>query len=95
MLGGNQNINACSYPLNSNQPNIFESNVQLQQPILDFGKGTKEMEVETSKRLYYVVGVPSSFWERLFPSSSYYFMSCITLDYPCKLNSFITYFHPF
>jgi hypothetical protein len=22
-------------------------------------------------------------------------MSCITLDYPCKLNSFITYFHPF
>jgi hypothetical protein len=41
MLGGNQNIYACSPPLKSNQPNIFESNVQLQQPILDFGKGTK------------------------------------------------------
>jgi len=28
-LGGNQNIDACSPPLKSNQPNIFESNVQL------------------------------------------------------------------
>ncbi len=67
-LGGNQNIDACSPPLKSNQPNIFESNIQLQQPILDFGKGTKEMEVETSKRLYYVASVLGSFWERLFLS---------------------------
>ncbi len=70
MLGGNQNIDACSIPLKSNQPNIIESNVQLQQPNLDFGKGTKEMEVETTKRLYYAASVPGSFWERLFPSSS-------------------------
>jgi len=28
-LGGNQNIDACSPHLKSNQPNIFESNVQL------------------------------------------------------------------
>ncbi len=69
-LGGNQNIDACSPPLKPNQPNIFESNVQLQQPILDFGKGTKEMEVETNKRLYYATSVPCSFWEHLFPSLS-------------------------
>jgi hypothetical protein len=82
MLGGNQNIDAYSSPLKSNQPNIFESNVQLQQPILDFGKGTKEMEVETSKRLYYVVGVPSSFQECLFPSSSLHFIiSCHALHW--------------
>jgi hypothetical protein len=49
MLGGNQSIDGCSSPLKSNQPNIFESNVQLQQPILNFRKRTKEMEVETSK----------------------------------------------
>jgi hypothetical protein len=36
VLGGNQNIDACFSPLKSNQPNIFESNVQLQQPILNF-----------------------------------------------------------
>jgi len=29
VLGGNQNIDACFSPLKSNQPNIFESNVQL------------------------------------------------------------------
>ncbi len=29
-FGGNQNIDACSPPLKSNQPNIFESNDQLQ-----------------------------------------------------------------
>ncbi len=52
MFGGNQNIDACSPPLKSNQPNIFESNDQLQQPILDFGQGIKEMEVEINKRLY-------------------------------------------
>jgi hypothetical protein len=70
MLGGNQNIDACFSPLKSNQPIIFESNVQLRQPILKFRKKTKEMEVETRKRLYYVAGVPCSFWECLFPSSS-------------------------
>jgi hypothetical protein len=80
MFGGNQNINACSLLLKSNQPIIFESNVQLQQPILDFGKGTKEMEVETSKRLYYVAGVPCSFWECLFLSSNLHFIiSCHVL----------------
>jgi len=91
MLGGNQNINACSYPSNSNQPNIFESNVQLQQPILDFRKGTKEMEVETRKRLYYVAGVPSSFWEKcLFPSSSFHLIiSCHALHW------ITTSFYPF
>jgi hypothetical protein len=41
MLGGNQNIDACFSPLKSNQPNIFESNVQLQQPILNFKKKDK------------------------------------------------------
>ncbi len=55
-LGGHQNIDACSPPLKSNEPNIFESNVHLQQPILDYGKGTKKMEVETSKRLYEPIG---------------------------------------
>jgi len=79
-LSGNQNIDACCPPLKSNQPHIFESNVQLQQPILDFGKGTKEMEVETTKRLYYVASVPCSFWECLFPSSSFHFIiSCHVL----------------
>jgi gibberellin A4 carboxyl methyltransferase len=87
MLGGNQNINACSYPLNSNQPNIFESNVQLQQPILDFRKGTKEMEVETRKRLYYVAGVQGSFWECLFPSSSFHLIiSCHALHWITHVN---------
>jgi hypothetical protein len=81
-LGGNQNIDACSPPLKSNQLNIFESNVQLQQPILDFGKGTKKMEVETSKRLYYAAGVPGSFWERLFPSSNFHLIiSCHALHW--------------
>jgi hypothetical protein len=81
-LGGNRNIDACSPLLKSNQPNIFESNVQLQQPILDFGQGTKEMEVHTSKRLYYVAGVPGSFWEHLFPSSSLHLtISCHTLHW--------------
>ncbi len=96
MLGGNQDIYACFPPLKSNQPNIFESNVQLQQPILDFGKGTKEM-VETSKRLYYVASVPGSFWERLFPSSSLHLIiSCHVLYwiYPCKLNFFYHIFPP-
>jgi hypothetical protein len=37
------------------------------------------------------LGTPISF----FKSSSYYFMSWIALDYPCKLNSFTTSFHPF
>jgi hypothetical protein len=82
MLGGNQNIDACSFPLKSNQPNFFESNVQLQQPILDFEKGTKEMEVETRKRLYYVAGVLGSFWECLFPSSSLHLIiSCHVLHW--------------
>jgi len=81
-LGGNRNIDACSPLLKSNQPNIFESSVQLQQPILDFGKGTKEMEVQTNKRLYYVAGVPGSFWEHLFPSSSFHpIISCQTLHW--------------
>jgi len=86
-LGGNQNIDACSPPLKSNQPNIFESNAQLQQPILDFGKGTKEMEVETSKRLYYVANVPGSFWERLFPFSSLQLIiSCHVLYWITHVN---------
>jgi len=34
------------------------------------GRNTKEMEGETSMRLYYAAAVPGSFWERLFPSSS-------------------------
>jgi hypothetical protein len=87
VLGGNQNIDACSSPLKSYQPNIFESNVQLQQPILNFEKGTKEMEVETSKRLYYVAGVPCSFWECLFPSSSFHFIiSCHALHWITHAN---------
>jgi len=71
VLGGNQNIDAGFFdPLKLNQSNIYESNFQLQQPNLDLGKNTKEMEGETSKRLYYAAAVPGSFWERLFPSSN-------------------------
>jgi hypothetical protein len=71
VLGGNQNIDASFFdPLKLNQSNIYESNFQLQQPNLDLGKNTKEMEGETSRRLYYAAVVPGSFWERLFPSSS-------------------------
>jgi hypothetical protein len=71
MLGGNQNIDAGFFdPLKLNQSSIYESNFQLQQPNLDLGRNTKEMEGETSMRLYYAAAVPGSFWERLFPSSS-------------------------
>ncbi|CAM6039785.1 unnamed protein product [Sphagnum compactum] len=71
VLGGNQNNDAGFFdPLKLNQSNTYESNFQLQQPNLDFGKNTKEMEGETSTRLYYAAAVPGSFWERLFPSSS-------------------------
>jgi hypothetical protein len=71
VLGGNQNIDACFFdPLKLNQSSIYESNFQLQQPNLDFGRNTKEMEGGTSMRLFYAAAVPGSFWERLFPSSS-------------------------
>ncbi len=74
-LGGNQNIDAGLFdPLKLDQSSIYKSNFQLQQPNLDFGKNTKEMEGETSMRLYYAAAVPGSFWERLFPSSSLHFI---------------------
>jgi hypothetical protein len=93
MFGGIQNIDACFSPLNSNQPNIFESNVQLQQPILNFEKGTKEMEVETNKRLYYVGGVPCSFWNAYFLIQVFillfHVMHCIGLPMQIKFSDHI------
>jgi hypothetical protein len=49
MLGGHQNIDACSFPLKSNQPNIFESNVQLQQPIWILEKGQKKWRLKLAR----------------------------------------------
>jgi hypothetical protein len=56
VLGGNQNIDACFSLLKSNPPNIFESNVQLQEPILNFEKGTKKWKWKLTKG-YIMLGV--------------------------------------
>jgi hypothetical protein len=63
VLGGNGNLDVVYIPSKFNQSKAFESNFQLQQPILDSIISIKGLETRINTRLYYVAAILGSYFE--------------------------------